>query len=82
MFTQELTEHLVALELLETRSSDDSSDVGLRLTHHGVVRTVLWQDKGQELLDQALDTLSAQERAAIALALPALEHLAVALSNS
>jgi hypothetical protein len=81
-FTQELIEQLVALELLETRSSRDSSEVELRLTYRGVVRTVLWQDKGQELLDRALDTLSAQERAAIALALPALEHLAVALSDS
>jgi hypothetical protein len=81
-FAQELIGQLVALELLGTRCSRDGNEVELRLTHRGRVRTVAWQDKQSELLDRSLDTLSVHERAAIALALPALEHLAVALGDS
>jgi hypothetical protein len=81
-FTQEVIAQLVAMELLDTRCSRDGNEVELRLTPRGRVRTVAWQDKRSELLDRALDTLSAQERAAIALALPALERLAVALGDS
>jgi hypothetical protein len=81
-FVQELIGQLVALELLDTRRSRDCDEVELRLTHRGRVRTVVLQNKRSELLDRALDTLSAQERASIALALPALEHLVVALGDS
>jgi DNA-binding MarR family transcriptional regulator len=81
-FAAVLAEELIALELLEARRSPEGDEVGLRLTHRGRVRTMAWQDKGREVLDRALDTLSPQERAAIALALPALEHLAVALADS
>jgi hypothetical protein len=81
-FAQELIAQLVALELLDTRRSRSGNEIELRLTHRGRVRTVAWQDKQSELLDRALDTLSAHERAAIALALPALEHLAEVLGDS
>jgi hypothetical protein len=77
---QDLIAQLVALELLDTRRSRDGTEHELRLTDRGLVRTVAWQDKQHEVLDRALDTLSAHERASIALALPALEHLALALS--
>jgi DNA-binding MarR family transcriptional regulator len=78
----ELIGQLVALDLLDTRCPRDGSEVELRLTRRGRVRTVAWHDNQRDLLDRALDTLSVHERAAIALALPALEHLAVALGDS
>ena len=79
---QELIAQLVALELLDMRRSRDGEERELRLTDRGRLRTVAWKDKQHELLDRALDALSAHERASIALALPALEHLAVALSDT
>ena len=79
---RELIEELVALELLDARRSRDGAELELRLTNRGRVRTVAWRDKQHEVLDRALEALSAHERASIALALPALEHLALALSDT
>ena len=73
---------LIAMDLLEARGTGEDDDDGLRLTHRGRVRTVAWVDNGRAVLDRALDTLSQQDRAAIALALPALEHLAAVLADS
>ena len=81
-FAAAVATELVAMGLLEARRSGELDDVGLRLTHRGRVRTVAWVDNGRAVLDRALATLSQQDRAAIALALPALEHLAAALADS
>jgi len=80
-FVATRAEELVALDLLEVRSARDEDELGLRLTARGRVRTLAWNEKRREMLDRALDALSPQERASIALALPALEHLAVALGE-
>ena len=80
-FVATLTRELVALELLEVRTPPSGGDAELRLTARGRVRTVAWNNKEREMLDRALDVLSAAERAAIALALPALERLALALDG-
>ena len=79
---EELIAQLVALELLDTRPARHGTERELRLTDRGRVRAVAWRDNQHEVLDRALDTLSAHERASIALALPALEHLALALSDA
>ena len=52
----------------------------LRLTLKGHLRAREWRGKSTEVLDHALDTLTPQERAAIAIAIPALERLADAVA--
>jgi DNA-binding MarR family transcriptional regulator len=76
-----IIDELVHQELL-TRESDpgDHGRQGLRLTMKGRLRNRDWRGKSTEVLDHALDTLRPQERAAIAIAIPALERLADALS--
>jgi DNA-binding MarR family transcriptional regulator len=67
------------------RDSDpeDARAVRLRLTKAGHRRVHAWRDRTAQAVDRALEALDAEERAALALALPALRHLAdvVALSG-
>jgi len=60
---------------------DDARAVCIRLTPTGYRRARTWRDRSAQALDDALGTLSATERANLALALPALEHLVDALST-
>ena len=78
-FTATLVAQLVALEILTWHGARDDANEGLRLTPRGRLRAVAWRDKAGEVLNHTLETLSAPERAAIAVALPALEHLVDAL---
>ena len=75
-----VAEQLVALGLLEIRRGDGDR-TELRLTTRGYARAAAWDGTRREVLDRALEQLEPQERAAIALALPALERLAFALDD-
>jgi len=81
-FAATLVEQLAALEIVTVHHRRGAAAVELRLTPRGCLRAVAWQNKGVEMLDRALDTLRPQERASIALALPALERLADALGDA
>jgi DNA-binding MarR family transcriptional regulator len=73
-------DELVHEELLTSQPDPGDGVPGLRLTLKGHVRAREWRGRSPEVLDHALDTLTPQERAAIAIAIPALERLADALS--
>jgi DNA-binding MarR family transcriptional regulator len=78
-----LVEGLVRAGLVE--EGFDPSRPGtavLRPTAAGRRRHLTWRARSSATLNDALDLLTAGERAAIALALPALEHLAVALGEA
>jgi DNA-binding MarR family transcriptional regulator len=82
-FASVLVEQLVRLELLAEGPDPESPHVNaVRLTAQGQLRAHAWRMKSTETLDRALDDLTSQERAAIALALPALEHLVEVLADS
>jgi DNA-binding MarR family transcriptional regulator len=67
---------LVQQELLSREvDPEDSRFERIRVTRTGLMRLRLWRGRGADVLDHALDTLTAQQRARIALALPALEQL-------
>jgi DNA-binding MarR family transcriptional regulator len=80
-FVTAVADQLVALDLLEVRRSGGDDPMQLRLTARGHARAAAWDGTRREVLDRALDRLAPQERAAIALALPALERLAFALDD-
>jgi DNA-binding MarR family transcriptional regulator len=71
-----LVNQLVAAGLV-VRSQDevDRRSIRLALTAAAEARISAWHDRRQELLHQALDRLNADERAAIAGAMPALRRL-------
>jgi DNA-binding MarR family transcriptional regulator len=74
-------EELVQRELLAREPDpDDRRAHRLRLTMRGRLRNRAWRGKSTEVLDRALDTLTPQERAAIAIAIPSLERLADAVA--
>jgi hypothetical protein len=75
-----VAEQLVALGLLELRLGEDDG-IELRLTTRGHARAAAWDGTRRDVLDRALEQLAPQERAAIAIALPALERLAFALDD-
>ena len=75
-------EELVHAELLTSEPDADDDARGLRLTLKGHLRARELRGKSTEVLDHALDTLTPQERAAIAIAIPALERLADALERT
>jgi DNA-binding MarR family transcriptional regulator len=82
-FAKTLVDQLVRLDLLaDGPDPEDPHRNALRLTAQGQLRTHAWRMKSTETLDRALDELTSQERAAIAVALPALEHLADVLAGS
>jgi len=81
-FAATLVEQLAALEIVTVQQRRGTATDELRLTPRGCLRAAAWQNKGVEMLDRALETLRPQERASIALALPALEHLAEALADA
>jgi DNA-binding MarR family transcriptional regulator len=68
--------HLVDHGLLR-RDPDpaDARAVCLRLTAAGHRRVHAWRDRSTQTVDRALESLDAEERAALARALPALRHL-------
>src|SRR4051812_46791483 len=74
-------EELVQEELLACAFDPDDQVHSLRLTLKGHLRAREWRGKSTEVLDLALDALTPQERAAIAIAIPALEHLADAVGG-
>jgi len=53
----------------------DARAVCLRLTAAGHRRVHVWRDRSTQTVDRALESLDAEERAALALALPAFRHL-------
>ena len=74
--------------ILSTRASsaavhdfDDPSVVRLRLASKGRARLGAWRDQGGHILEDALASLSEEERDQLARALPALAHLADALER-
>ena len=73
-------DELVHEELLTSQPDPEDGVRSLRLTLKGHLRARELRGKSTEVLDHALDTLTPQERAAIAIAIPALERLADALS--
>jgi hypothetical protein len=75
-----VVEELVHEELLTCEPDPEDHVHSLRLTLKGHLRAREWRGRSTEVLDHALDTLTPQERAAIAIAIPALERLADALS--
>ena len=56
-------------------NQDDARAVCLRLTAAGHRRVHAWRDRSTQTVDRALESLDAEERAALALALPAFRHL-------
>jgi len=80
-FVTAVADQLVGLGLLEQRRASDDDTVELRLTTRGHERAASWDDTRREVLDRALAQLTPPERAAIAVALPALERLAGALDD-
>ena len=54
---------------------DDARAVCLRLTAAGHRRVHAWRDRSTQTVDRALESLDAEERAALARALPAFRHL-------
>ena len=77
-----LVNRLVAAGLLERRRDRrDGRAARLHLTGAAVQRIAAWRDRRQALVAQAMDTLPAADREAIAGALPALRRLADALER-
>jgi len=71
-----LVNQLVAAGLMVRRQDEvDRRSIRLALTAAAEARISAWHDRRQELLHQALDRLNADERAAIAAAMPALRRL-------
>ena len=71
-----LVNQLVAAGLVVRRQDEvDRRSIRLQLTAAASARISAWHDRRQELLHQALDRLNADERAAIAAAMPALRRL-------
>ncbi len=67
---------LVGANLLRREADpSDARVVRLRLTPGAHRRGSAWRHEGGRVLDTALRALTLQERAAIAVALPAMEHL-------
>jgi DNA-binding MarR family transcriptional regulator len=60
---------------------DDARAVCLRLTAAGHRRVHAWRDRSTQTVDRALESLDAEERAALALALPALRHLVEVIAS-
>ena len=60
---------------------DDARAVCLRLTPNGYRRARARRDLSAQVLDDALESLNASERANLALALPALDRLVDALAR-
>ena len=75
-----IVDELVHEELIASQPGPDDGVRSLRLTLKGHLRARELRGKSTEVLDHALDTLTPQDRAAIAIAIPALERLADALS--
>jgi DNA-binding MarR family transcriptional regulator len=72
----------VAAGLLERRRDRrDRRAARLHLTRAAVQRIAAWRDRRQALVAQAMGTLAAADREAIAGALPALRRLADALER-
>ena len=68
--------HLVDAGFLRREPDpDDARAVRLRLTAAGHRRVHAWRDRSTQTVDRALEALDAEERATLALALPALRHL-------
>ena len=68
--------HLVDVGFLRREPDpDDARVVCLRLTAAGHRRVHAWHDRSTQTVDRALESLDAEERAALARALPALRHL-------
>jgi len=71
-----LGNQLVAAGLLVRKQDEvDRRSIRLGLTAAAEARISAWHDRRQELLHQALDRLTTDERAAIAAAMPALRRL-------
>ena len=71
-----LVNQLVAAGLIVRRQDEvDRRSIRLALTAAAEARISAWHDRRHELLHQALDRLNAEERAAIAAAMPALRRL-------
>ncbi|HEV8450180.1 MAG TPA: MarR family transcriptional regulator [Gaiellales bacterium] len=71
-----LVNQLVVAGLVVRRQDEvDRRSIRLVLTAAAEARISAWRDRRQELLYQALDRLNADERAAIAAAMPALRRL-------
>ena len=71
-----LVNQLVAAGLIVRRQDEvDRRSIRLALTAAAEARISAWHDRRQELLHRALDRLNADERAAIASAMPALRRL-------
>ncbi len=60
---------------------DDARAVCLRLTAAGHRRVHAWRDRSTQTVDRALESLDAEERAALALALPAFRHLVEVIAS-
>ena len=81
-FAEAVIAELEHLDLVSVSAdAADPSSRSLRLTGRGRTRTIAWRLRTTELVDQALAELEPAERAAIALALPALDHLALAFDH-
>jgi DNA-binding MarR family transcriptional regulator len=77
-----LVNKLVSAGLLERRRDrSDGRAARLHLTRAAVQRIAAWRDRRQALVAQAMGSLAAPEREAIAGALPALRRLADALER-
>jgi len=77
-----LVNRLVAAGLLERRRDRrDGRAARLHLTRAAVRRIAAWRDRRQALVAQAMATLGAADREAVAAALPALRRLADALER-
>lgn len=71
-----LVNQLVAAGLVVRRQDEvDRRSIRLALTAAAEARISAWHDRRQELLHQAVDRLTTDERAAIAAAMPALRRL-------
>jgi DNA-binding MarR family transcriptional regulator len=77
-----LVNKLVSAGLLERRRDRrDGRAARLHLTRAAVQRIAAWRDRRQTLVAQAMGTLAAADREAIATALPALHRLVDALER-
>jgi DNA-binding MarR family transcriptional regulator len=73
--------HLVDVGFLRREPDpDDARAVRLRLTAAGHRRVHDWRDRSTQTVDHALESLDAEERAALERALPALRHLVEVIS--
>jgi DNA-binding MarR family transcriptional regulator len=67
--------------LICTHDVDAPDVVRLRLRSKARARLGVWRDQGGHILDNALTSLTPQERAQLVRALPALAHLTAALEG-